>query len=111
MKKAWRWVCDHVSTILVFLVAVLGAGMLWDYQRRKLLSLKEQLAVQKAKSEIAALQARKTALLERADEKTAEIEEIDRKLVENRRMIVAQHEDVATMSDREIEDAFARLGY
>lgn len=111
LKTAWAWLRAHAWPIVVSLIAALGMGLLWQHHKRKLGSLKDLVEVEKAQREIAALKARREALLERAEEKQTEIVVIDERIAEHKRAIVAAHEEVDALDDDQIADAFARLGY
>jgi hypothetical protein len=83
----------------------------WQHYKRRVGSLKDLIEVEKAQTEIAALEARRVALSERATEKATAIAEIDKRLEDNRRRIVAVHTDTAAMSMPEVLAEFERLGY
>jgi uncharacterized protein HemX len=111
LLRAWTWTKANVTALLGVVVALFAALFFVNRERQKRLDAEAQAAVEKAKAEIAALQARKQALVERADSKTEEIEAVEKKIAENKRAIVAHHENVGQMTPKEIEDAFSRLGY
>jgi hypothetical protein len=90
---------------------VLGAGILWRYHKGKVASLKDLLEVERAQTEIAALNARRHALRAQGEAKVREIVEIDARIAERERTIVAFHEEVDNMDDAEVAAAFDRLGY
>lgn len=109
--SALRWVWKHLAMVASAIVAVLLGVLAWGAYERKVGKLKDSIKVEKAKGQIAGLQARRKALIENAEGKQAEIQEVDRKLVENKRAIVEATEEVKDLTDDEIEDEFRRLGY
>lgn len=115
MRKAWIWLREHASAALgalaSVLLVVLGAGWLWRRQKSRLGKVRDELAVQKATAEIGKLTALREELKRRVGEKDEQVEYVDQKLAENRRAIVEAHEHGAGLTDAEVADEFARLGY
>jgi len=111
LKGAWRWVRDHAVAILGAIAALLAVAWGIHYARRRIGGLRDRVAVEEARREIAADTARRDALIEQADGREADVEEIDARLAANHRRIVEAHEGTEGMADSEVEDAFARLGY
>lgn len=112
MKKAWEWTKAHAVAILAGVAAVLAAFLAWGAYDRKLSRLRDQVTVEKAKGNIAALQAKRAGLMNVAAYDEARIKEIDAKLVENKKAIVAAHNEAANLTTpEEVEDAFKDLGY
>ena len=109
LKKVWAWVKANVVGLLVGLVAVLGAGWLWGYHRRRVRSLEDELAVERAQRRVAALDARRKALEERGAEAAAELAALESERREVQRQTVALAGDVAALSDEEVERAFRDL--
>lgn len=111
IKAAWAWLRKWGLAIAGILLLALGAGWLWRRKQRELGRVRDQLAVEESRREIAALQAQRDAVLARVDEHEPEVAAIDRQLADNRRRIVEAHEHGRGLSDEEVEDAFAKLGY
>lgn len=111
MKKVWQWLKKWGAAILGALLVILGGGWLWQRHKRKVGRLKDELAVAEATKEIERLRGERTQLAERVGEKDAQITEIDDQIKRNKRKIVEAHEQGEGLSDDEIEQEFANLGY
>lgn len=111
MSSVWEWLKKWGAAIAGVLLAVLGAGWLWQRKSRELGRVKDRLAVERVKRDIARLQGMRKEISKRVGEKDEAIEGIDRQLAENRRAIVEAHEHGEGMSDEEVDEAFRRLGY
>lgn len=113
--RAWAWLKEWggvlFGAIAAVLVLAIGGGWLWQRKQRELGAVKDELAVVEAQRDIAALTSRRDALIEQSDAKDPRVAEIDRDLAANRRRVIEAHENAEGMSDREVEDAFAGLGY
>lgn len=114
MKKAWWWLKKWGATLLgviaAALVLVLGGGWLWRRRQAELGAVKDELAVEKAKREIARLRGLREEILRQVGENDAATVEIDEKLLENKRKIVEAHERGEGLEGEDLERAFAELG-
>jgi hypothetical protein len=72
--------------------------------------VKDELAVQKAKTEIAKLQGMRDEIVRQVGGNDAATAEIDEKLLDNKRKIVEAHEHGAGLEGEDLERAFAELG-
>lgn len=101
-KRWWKYLVGGLA-------AVFSAVFLW--RRRKVGQLKDELAAERAKSEIQVLKAYRARMLEEGVAKDEDIERLDREIQKNKRAIVEAHENAEGLSDDEVETEFARLGY
>lgn len=109
LKRAGSWLKANVWALVTALVAMLGAGIFWQYHRGRIRSLEDQRVMDKARGEVAALDARRKVLAEQAVENAAAIAEIQETRVELQRQTVAIEQEVSGMSDSEVEAAFRDL--
>lgn len=107
--KAFAWIKRNIWTLVVSLVAALGAGIFWAYHRGTVRSLEVQAAVEKAYTRVAALDAEKDLLEERREENILRIESIEEEKRAIRMEAVALEEEVKGKTDEEIESAFRAL--
>jgi len=114
MSKAWAWLKKWGGALFGGLAAallfVLGAGWLWRRQERTLGRVKDEMAVAKAKADIALLQGVREEIVRQVGEKDQATAEIDEKLLDNRRKIVEAHEGGEGLEGEDLERAFAELG-
>lgn len=115
MSRTWAWLKKWggvlFGALTATLLVVLGAGWLWRRKVAELGRVQDELAVARAQREIAHLRGMREEIAHRVEEKDEVIEAIDRKLAENRRAIIEAHGYGQGLTDEEVEDAFARLGY
>ena len=109
LKKAWAWIRKNVVGLLVGTIAILGAGIFWGYHKRKIRNLEDHVAIKEAHRKVAGLDARREVLAEQAEENREAIAEIQEERVELQRQAVAIDQEVAEMSDEEVEAAFRAL--
>ena len=93
------------------LVVVLGAGWLYRKHRAKVGALRDGMALEKAKGELAALRVLRDERVKQAGERDDEVAALDRRIAEQKRKAVEAHEVSTGLSDDEIENAFRRLGF
>lgn len=115
MQKAWAWLKKWgtalFGAIAAVLLLVLGGGWLWRRREQALGAVRDELAVEKAKGEIARLRGVREEVAREVGEKDEAIVEVDRQLAENRRKIVEAHEGGQSLSDEEVDALFARMGF
>lgn len=111
MKKVWAWLKKWGAVILGVLLVIVGGGWLWQRHKRRVGRLKDELAVAEATKEIERLRGQREQLAERVGEKDEQIDQIDDEIKRNKRKIVEAHEQGEGLSDDEIEQEFAQLGY
>lgn len=109
LRAGWEWFRKWAWAFVLGLVAVLGAGLVWNASRRRTARLADELAVEKARRKVAALDARRAALDERDAAHAAEIEAIREERQAIAREVVGLDADVAAMTDEEVADAFRDL--
>jgi glutathione synthase/RimK-type ligase-like ATP-grasp enzyme len=111
LVKAGRWIAKHTQAAMAGLVLVFGAGLAYTYHKRRLGSVKDLLAVEKAQKEIAALQTERKTLAQMGTTLQADLDIIDMRIDERKRTIVDLHEGAEGLDDNQVAEAFARLGY
>jgi len=109
--KAGRWISKNTQVALAGLVLVFGAGLAYTYHKRRLGSVKDLLAVEKAQKEIVALQTERKMLAQMGTTLQGDLDAIDLRIDERKRTIVGLHEGAEGLDDNQVADAFARLGY
>lgn len=109
---AWRWISEHWIAIAITALAVVGAIIGFRLLRRPLAnSYARQVEVEKRRREIARLRGERDRLVEEVDEQDERVEVIDQLLADNRRRVVAAHQEIEELDDDEVGEAFARLGF
>lgn len=111
MKKVWSMLKRYGALALGVLLFLLGGGWLWYRRDRILGRLKDEVRVADARREIERLRGQREEIARQVGEADEAILEIDRKLARNRRAVVESFEDGEGLSDDEVDEAFARLGY
>jgi hypothetical protein len=114
MAKVWEWLKKWggilFGGIAAALLFVLGAGWLWRRREQMLGKVKDQLAVEKAKGEIARLQGMRDQIVDQVGATDESIVRIDEELLDNKRKLVEAHEHGEGLEGEELERAFAELG-
>lgn len=112
--KVWAWLKKWGGVLFGGLTAallfVLGAGWLWSRRERMLGRVKDELAVEKAKADIALLRGVREEIVRQVGEKDQATVEIDERLLDNRRKIVEAHEGGEGLEGEDLERAYAELG-
>lgn len=109
--KAWNWIKDNVLGLVSGLAAILGVMFAYKYHKDKVGSLKDAVAVEKAKKDIARHEAKLEERLLQADAKEEEIVSLDDKVKASKRRVVEIEAGVKGLNDDEVADEFQRLGY
>lgn len=109
LAEVWAWLKKWGLAIAGVLAAILGAGIVWDASKRRTARLADELAVEKARRKVAALDAQRAALDARDEAHVEEIKRIETERQVIARETVALDRDVAAMSDEEVERAFRDL--
>jgi len=109
--KAGRWLSKNTQAALAGLVLVFGAGLAYTYHKRRLGSVKDLLAVEKAQKEIVALQTERKMLAQMGTTLQGDLDAVDMRIDERKRTIVDLHEGAEGLDDSQVVEAFARLGY
>lgn len=108
LKSAWAWVARHARAILAALVLALGIAGL--FQRRRLGRLQDELALARAKKEIAELRERRALLEGYTEASAAEIERIDDAIREQKIRAVWAYEGGAELRGEALERELERQG-
>lgn len=108
-KAVAAWCRAHGKVVAATLVAILGAGWAIQYHQRKTRSLRDDLAVSKARGKVAALDARREALRERGEAAKAELATLAEERAAIQRETLSLSGDVSKLTDAEVERAFRDL--
>jgi predicted negative regulator of RcsB-dependent stress response len=111
MIKIWKWVKENVTSILISIIAILGAGIFWKYHKKKVAEVRDSSIVKNAQIEIASLEERRKELVQHKNLHQYDIINLDEKLLANKRKIVEAHDYIETLSDEDILNELTRLGY
>lgn len=111
MNKVIAFLKTWGAAIAGVLLALLGAGWMWQRKQAEIAKLKDQAAVDKALKDMEALRAVRERVVREEGATATQIETIDRSLSDNKRRIVEAHEGMEGLKDAEVDDAFSRLGY
>jgi hypothetical protein len=113
LKKVGHWLRDNPWAIIVSLVGVFGAYLLFKSKSNKIASLKDAVAVQAIKGQIAADEREVKLLVDGAEDREVEVQVIDEKIAASQRRIVEIHEggqNLEEKSDDEIAALFSDSG-
>jgi len=114
--KAWNWLKENVTLVLAGLVTLLAGFLAWGAYERKVGRLKDNIKVEKARGEVAALEARRDmhigaeADLADADARLeAKDSDLEVAINKARREAVAASEEVEGRTDAEVAARFNEL--
>lgn len=112
MKRVWAFLLDRFNALSALLVLLLGAGLVYHHQKKRVRKVEDLLAIEKAQNEMIKLRTEREALARDASVSRGELALLDHEILKRKRRIVEIHEDhQQPMSTAEITEAFARLGY
>lgn len=109
MRRAWAWLKGRWHWLL--LGATLLFGGLFVRESRILGRVRDELALARAKKEVARLEGERAAVSKYADTVEAEIERIDAEIHEARLRAVHAHEGGTELRGAELDAAFKELGF
>ena len=109
IARAWGWTKRNAVALLSAIAVVLAGVLAWTTHRRRVGSLRDEIAVEKAGKLVAALDARREALAERDDDVAEEIAEVQRERTRVMREAVAIVDDVERMSDEQVVRAWQEI--
>lgn len=109
MRRLWTWLKGRWQWLL--LGATLLFGGLFVRERRILGKVRDELALARAKREVARLEGERAAVSKYADTVEAEIERIDAEIHEARLRAVRAHEGGEELRGEALLDAFKELGF
>ena len=109
MRRAWAWLKGRWQWLL--LGATLLFGGLFVRERRILGKVRDELALARAKKEVARLEGERAAVGEYAETVGAEIARIDAEIHEARLRAVRAHEGGEELRGEALLDAFKELGF
>ncbi len=113
MQGALAWLKKWGGWIAGIVVAILSFGLIRQRREneRKLKRATLAAVVSEAESRIAVLKEHRAKVVEKLDEDHSLVRVIDQKLAANKRAIVESYEGNDELSDEQVEDEFANLGY
>lgn len=109
MRQAWDWLRARWQWLTLGLALLFGG--LWARDRRVLGQVRDELALARAKREVARLEGERAAIGKYADTVEAEIERIDAEIREARLRAVHAHEGGTELRGAELDAAFKELGF
>lgn len=105
----WRWIREHVEAVAVAVVAVALGFLAWGAYRRKVDRLNDAIKVERARVQVAGLEAKREAHEKRADELAREDVKLTKSIEAAQREAVAVREDVKGKTNEEIAARFNDL--
>lgn len=109
MRRAWAWLRGRWQWLLLGLTLLFGG--LFVRERRILGKVRDELALARAKREVARLEGEREAVGKYAETVKAEIERIDAEIHEARLRAVRAHEGGEELRGAELLEAFKELGF
>ena len=109
LKRAWAWLTHNLWVLAVAAGAMLGAGVLWQYRKGRILKLEDDVALEQARAKVAALDARRAALAAQSDADQAALDRLakDRAALKVEAAAIVQRVD--RMDGPDLERAFREL--
>lgn len=111
MSAAWAWLKEHALALVAGIATLLGALLLYKRHRDELRSVRDALAVEKARRDVSTLTAKRDVILQTTHAQDAKVVELDQRIADNKRLVVETRNRVQDLTDEEIADSFRRLGY
>lgn len=109
IKKVLIWLRDHIWTVVVASVALLGAGIFWSYYRGQIRSLQTQQLIDKAHGEVARIDKDIAGIEERKVINASIIQQLEEEKNEIKKRTLSLERDISEMSNEEVERAFQNL--
>lgn len=107
--RAWTWLKDHALALVSVFAAIATAIAYWQFQRRRVGSLKDAVVVEKARTKIAKATAEKEMHKASAEDTGLQEAKLDDEIAAEKRKVVAITSYVERMSDDEVAAEFDRL--
>ena len=111
MKKTWLFLKRWGLALFGVLAAIVTLGLYARHKQRELGAVKDELEIANATKEMARLRAQREMLAPQVKENDAVIEDLDSQMVRQKRRIIEAHENGRGLTDEEVVDEFARLGF
>ena len=111
LRRAWAFISKRFNALVAGLALIFGVGIVYRYQKRRVATLQDLLAIERAQTELVRLRTEREALGRQAGVKREELAHMDLQIEDRKRQIVAIHEDVQGLDPAQVAEAFARLGY
>lgn len=109
LLKIWSWLKGNALAVVSVIAAIAVSIVFWQRQRQKIGSLKDAVAIEKAKTKISANTAKKEIYKASAENTEVEEKALDAEILASKRTVVALKTKAEALSDTEVEDAFSRL--
>jgi hypothetical protein len=109
--RAWAWLRRWWAGLVAGVVLLLAVAGVVRRRQLELGKARDEAAVAEARRRMDELRARRVEVHARVDEKSEEITTLDAQILESKRQIVALHEGGDKIPDKQLDDAFAQLGY
>jgi 23S rRNA pseudoU1915 N3-methylase RlmH len=106
---AWRWMREHVEAVLVAVGALVLGFLAWGAYKRKVDRLTDAVKVERARVQVAALEATRRSHEVRAEELAKEEATLTEAINAAQREAVAVREETKGKSDEEIAARFNQL--